>query len=448
MTTKNATGQVTHKLPVAFFIAAAGLLVYGVISNATRGNAMSLPEPTQMALVGGDRIDTVDTVDLWQKRVDAHPDSATFKVKLAGSMLTLAGETGDLSLYPRAEAVARAAVDEDPTNESTQLTLASALAGQHDFGDALDLANSVLQQKPGSVAATIAAADAQLELGDYAAAEAAYADLAARYPGEPSIESRSAHLAALTGNLDGAVELARKALIAAGEKDFNTFTGAFYWFQLGNYQYQSGIYDEAATTLRSALELEPRHLGSVELLARVETARGNYDEAIAIYETLLERSDAADLRGELAKLYAHKGRADDAALQITTAISLAHEAAGEYPAERRHLIGFLADADPQSAVVLARQDLALRSDVQTYGWLAWTLLQTGHADEALQYVGPALRMHTQDAWLLYQTGSVYAAVGDAERARPLLTEALALNPEFDLVHAERARQLIESMTEK
>ena len=113
--------------------------------------------------------------------------------------------------------------------------------------------------------------------------------------------------------------------------------------------------------------------------------------------------------------------------------------------ERRHLIGFLADVDPEFAVELARADLAARSDVQSYAWLAWALLQAGRADEALPYVAPALRMGTQDAWLLYQTGSVYAAVGDVQRARPLLTEALALNPHFDLVHAERARRLLDSL---
>ena len=55
------------------------------------------------------------------------------------------------------------------------------------------------------------------------------------------------------------------------------------------------------------------------------------------------------------------------------------------------------------------------------------------------------RLGTQDVWLLYQTGSVYAAVGDVNRARTQLTAALALNPEFDLVHAERARDLLDNL---
>ena len=80
--------------------------------------------------------------------------------------------------------------------------------------------------------------------------------------------------------------------------------------------------------------------------------------------------------------------------------------------------------------------------MQTYGWLAWSLLQAGKADEAVTYVDEALRLGTEDAWLLYQTGSVYAAVGDVDRARTQLRAALDLNPEFDLVHAQHARDLL------
>jgi tetratricopeptide (TPR) repeat protein len=445
MALKSATSSVAHKLPVALFIAAASLFGFGLVSNATHDDQQSLPDPAQMALLSRGRIGTPAVVEFWRSRVAATPSSPTFRAKLAGSMLALAGETGDLSLYPRAEAVARQAVDRDPTNESANLALASALAGQHEFGDALDLAQGVRGRAPRSVGARIAAADANLELGNYDEATELYAELGLELPGVPSILSRQAHLAALTGGLDRAVELARQALVGAGAEDFDTYTSAFYWFQLANYQYQEGRYDDAAATLRSALAVEPRHLGSIELLGKVLVAQGRYDEATALYEDVLQRTNAADLRGELAKLYRHAGRTADADRQLAIGIDLAHVAAAKYPAERRHLIGFLADIDPAFALELARDDLALRSDVQTYGWLAWALLQDGQPEQALEYLAPALRLGTEDAWLLYQAGSVYAAVGDVAHARPLLAKALALNPQFDLVHAERARQLLASL---
>ncbi|MEP7204512.1 MAG: tetratricopeptide repeat protein [Ilumatobacteraceae bacterium] len=449
MATKSAPSRVAHKIPVALFVAAAALLTQGLISKAQQDDGpASLPDPREMTLVSLGRIGTPKVVELWRDRVAQTPNSPSFRVKLASSMLALASETGNLSLYGQAEGIARSAVQLDPENESANLTLASALAGQHGFSAALTLANNVLSRTPNSVGARIAAADSHLELGDYDVAAVAYTQLATELPGAPSILSRQARIDALTGHLEGAITLARKSLIGAGEQDFDTYTMAFYWFQMANYQYQAGRYDSAAATLRSALKVQPKHIGSIELLGKVLVAQGRYDEATKLYEDLLKRTDAADLRGELAKLYANAGRAADAQQQIDIGIKLARVAAEKFPAERRHLITFFSDHDPTTAVELARQDLQTRADVQSYGWMAWTLLQVGRADEAVTYVDKALRLGTQDAWLLYQAGSVYAAVGDTTNARLLLTQALELNPQFDLVHAQRARNLLEDLSSR
>ena len=443
MTTKSARSHFARKLPIALFVVAAAVLIQGLVARGLpAADGSGLPNPTDMALLSTGRIGTPNVVELWQERVADVPASPIFRTRLADSMLTLAGETGDLALYSEAEGVARSAIAIDPTNEPANLTLASALAGQHDFAGALALAQAVLDTTPQSISARIAAGDAHLDLGDYAAAAAVYDGLAAELPGTPSILSRQARLASLTGRLDEAIELATQALIGAGQEDLDTYTGSFYWFQVAFYQHQDGRYDDADQSLTAALQVEPRHLGATELRGKVLTAQGRYDEATELYEELLQRTEAADLRGELAKLYEQAGRAGDAAEQIELGLELARATVADYPAERRHLISFLSDLDPALAVELARQDLEQRQDVHSYAWLAWTLLQDGRPDEAVTHVDEALRLGTQDAWLLYQVGSVYAAVGESEKARALLTDALELNPEFDLVHAERARMLL------
>jgi tetratricopeptide (TPR) repeat protein len=443
MATKSATSGVARKIPVALFGAALFMAAPGVLSRTgSDGRKTGLPDPQQMAALSLNRVATVDTVKLWENRVAATPRSATFRTKLAGANLTLASETGDLGLYATAEGIARSATALEPENDSAELTLASALSGQHNFPGALAIADSILQRTPGAVNARIAAADAHLELGEYPGAFDEYDRLARELPDVPSILSRRARQAALTGRIEDAVSLARRALSGAGEDDLDSFTGAFYWFQLANYQYQTGQYDAAVATLRSALVVQPAHIGSTELLGRVLTARGDLAEAIELYEKLLERTDAADLRGELAKLYAATGRAEDADAQIRRGLDIARTKAGKYPAERRHLIGFLSDHDPAFALQLARQDRVLRGDVHTSAWLGWSLLQAGKVPDAVIHATDSLRLGTQDAWMLYQAGSVFAAAGNNQQANELLERALTLNPNFDLVHAKRARQLL------
>jgi hypothetical protein len=84
-----------------------------------------------------------------------------------------------------------------------------------------------------------------------------------------------------------------------------------------------------------------------------------------------------------------------------------------YPAERRHLIGFLADHDTAFALRFARQDLEIRSDVETHAWFAWSLLQAGQADEAAIHVDDALRLGGDDAWQrLHHLAVDHGALGE------------------------------------
>ena len=446
MAQKSATGSVANKIPVALFAAALALAAPGVVDRIRTTDARpNLPDPRDMAARGIGRISGSDSVALWATRVADTPDSVANRTKLAGSKLALASQSGDLTLYADAEQVARVAVALGPNDEAAQLTLASALSGQHDFPGALAIADRVLATNARSVAARIAAADARVELGRYDEAFAAFDALAADLGGVPPILSRAARRSWLSGDLAGATQLPRRALIAAGDEDVDTFTGAFYWFQVASFDYQGGRYDTALRSLDAALVVEPDHLGSIELRGKVLSTLGRYDDAIVLYESLLDRTEAADLRGELAKLYERQGRATDSTTQVERGLTVAREQAGKFPAERRHLIGFLADHDPAAAVELARADLALRADVHSSAWLAWSLLRAGNPTEAAQHVDAALRLGTADAWLLYQTGSVLAATGDTSRATELLTRALDLNPQFDLIHADRARQLLKTL---
>jgi tetratricopeptide (TPR) repeat protein len=172
---------------------------------------------------------------------------------------------------------------------------------------------------------------------------------------------------------------------------------------------------------------------------------GDDAEAIAMYEGLVAGGGAADLHGELASLYARAGRTDDARRQIDLGLAAAAEVADLFPAERRHLIGFLAEHDPDEALRLAAIDLAARQDVHSHEWFAWALFRTGQVDAAAVAIEPALVYDTEDSLLRFHAGAILAASGDTERAGTLLASALELNPTFDVEDAATARAILRGL---
>lgn len=440
MDTKHiASRALSVVVPAAMFVA-AGILFWGVPAASDE-----LPDPDDMALLGNERKSNDEIIELWErKRADA-PLSGAIRAQLASAELTRAGDNGDLAGYELAAATAREAVELAPGDQHATLVLAAALSGQHDFAGALDLAEQVLADDPESVGANLAAGDAHLELGNVAAARGHYSRAAELAGGAPAVLSREARLASIAGTLDEAHDLARRALVAAADEDLRHADAAFFWFQLATFSHQRGDAVAARELLNDALSIDPGHGPSTELLGKVLVALGEYDEATKLYEAMVDGGGAADLHGELAKLYAVAGRDVDAREQIALGLAVADRDGDRYPAERRHLIGFLADHDPAEALRLAELDLAERQDVYSHAWVAWALFLNGRFDEAADAIRPALVYRTEDAFLRYQAGAIMAAVGATEQARELLESALELNPSFDLVHAERARRILDDL---
>lgn len=420
---------------------AAGALFLGVPAT---GGGTDLPDPAAMAFLGSAHNTSAENVRFWQARVDRSPRSAPALTQLANAQLALAADTGDLSGYETAQATATRAVNLTPDQPAALLTLGRSLAGQHNFASALRLADKVLANNPVNVGALIAAGDAHLELGDYPAARANYDRAAELTGGGAAILSRFARLEAAVGSLDEATTLARRALIEASEIDLRNADAAFYWFQLASYEFATGDPAAAESHLRDALAIDPTHPGSAELLAKTLVALGDDDAAIELYEQMVDGGGAADLHGELATLYERAGRPDIARRHIDLGLAAA-ATADRFPAERRHLIGFLAEHDPAEALRLAELDLAARQDVQSHAWYAWALFHNGRLDEAAAAIGPALAFGTEDALLQYHAGEIMAAVGDTAAAQRLLSAALDLNPTFDIEDAARAAELLDEL---
>ena len=215
--------MISKKIPAALFVTAALIGGVALVRDDPSGttlpaaDAATLPDPDSM-LAEGYGYDPLDEVaERHRARVRANPDDYGSRTRLGRTLLGLARETGDLTLYEQAERHLQRAVADAPGDVSAETGLAAALAAQHDFAGALEILDEIHERLPDDLGIQAAIADAHLELGDYERGFAAVDDLAGALPDNPATLARQAHVAALTGRNDEAVELSRRALAASAD---------------------------------------------------------------------------------------------------------------------------------------------------------------------------------------------------------------------------------------
>ena len=423
-------------LVAALAVSAVGLRQQIHSETDIVSRAISAPQPD----VGVPPIETA--VAFWRQRIEEQPADYLSATNLAKALIGEARKTGDKALYNEAETTARTALKLSPTYEPALLAVSAARSANHDFEASLTTIEDVLTRNPTSLGALAARADANFELGNYPLARQQLSELAAAVPNEAALASRLAKQHTVEGRGADAVRLAAQAVLAASEQDYELTEAAFFRFQLGHFLYQSGDVERAGKAVDAALHIDPDHLPSLELKAKVLVARDRLDEAAGAYEALIRRGPAADLHGELAKVYRAVGRTADADAQVERGISLGIESIASFPAERRHLAGFFADFDPPRALEVALADFETRKDIGAYDTLAWAYYVNGRYQDAAQTITGALAQGTQDAALHYHAGMIAKAVGDTPTARRYLESALTINPRFDLTQAPLARDTL------
>jgi tetratricopeptide (TPR) repeat protein len=390
----------------------------GPASSTDAGGPLSSSAPPTLHARDG-------KVAFWENRL-AEGGGHASRLQLIDALIERARATGELADLGRAteaiDDVEALAPPADPGLLERRGRIAYAL---HDFAGAVEAAEEALEIDPGSRAALALLGDASLEIGDVAAADAAYAELAERGRG-PAVLSRLARRAWLGGDVTGAEALVREAIEGAllvGSSDER----AFYHYQLAEMLRWRDALDESAAAYRAALDLQADHAPSMGGLARVLEARGERGEAIRLLEDATARLPAPDLVATLGDLYSLDGRVEDAEDAWALVLRIADVAAAGGAVHDRQLALFLADhgRDPERAVSLARTEIEVRRDIHGWDALAWALHAAGRFDEADAAIGEALRLGTPDARIRYHAGLIALALGRRDEAGDHLAAAAA-----------------------
>jgi len=370
----------------------------------------------------------------------AAPADASAYMALGFHLQALERKTGDPVYLTTSEHALRKALALAPGDRAATSGLATLALSRHHFREALALGRELLRLSPESASAYGVIGDAQLELGRYRQAFAAFDTIARLKPGLSSY-ARVSYARELLGDRPGAIAAMRLALEPAAASREDT---AWTRVQLGKLFWSEGRMGAAAAEYRAAVAVSPGYAAALDALAQVEAARGRPARAIALERRALVSMPTPQSATALGDLYRLAGKTSLAWAHYEQVRELYRRLAAN--GTKTDLDVALFDVDhgirlPQ-ALALARRGHAHRPSIDGDDVLAWALARNGRCSAARAYSERALRLGTRDAAKLFHRGMIERCLGNRRAARLYLGRAVALNPHFSLLWAPVARKAL------
>jgi tetratricopeptide (TPR) repeat protein len=303
----------------------------------------------------------------------------------------------------------------------------------NDVEQDLQLGRDLLLSTPGRALK----ADLDFQKGRYHAAQEEYEALIEEERTWDAL-ARLAYLHFKMGDLEKADRLYDEAADELTAKEMRHYS----WLELqrGVVDLSYGDYDKAREHYERAERAYSGNWMVDEHMAELLGAQGEYDEAEALYQSVVARVPRPDFQQALGELYISMGKSAEATKWLDKARTgfLESSALGEVH-YYHHLADFYADVDENGpeAVKWARKDLELRNNFSTQAALAWALYRAGDFAEAREKMNQALSSGAADAHLFYRAAMIFKACpgnGVADRYFKLATE---INPNYERFHVHR-----------
>lgn len=349
-------------------------------------------------------------ITFYIQRVKEDSTSAIDRLALAGLLYARARITGSTSDLEQSEMLARESVGiREARNGQAYEVLASTLMARHAFREAHAVAVTADSLEPDTPSHLALLGEIELELGDYDAAAAHFR--AVHYDGTQfTIGARVARWYEVTGHVDIAREMLRRAIVSADRRDdLPREQAAWFHYRLGELELRVGRVAAAESSFVHGLRKNPEDVRILGGLARAALARGDWRHAADFGEQAISiQLDPATL-GTISRAYAALG---DTAQAARYADAMSRSALTQPGAIHRAWGQFLLDhgtpSDRADVLRRARRELRDRHDVYGHDLLAWALYRNGYVEEAAAEMKLALSQHTEDT-MLAEHGRILAA---------------------------------------
>ncbi len=440
--------KVMHK---KFLILAGSLLavlaiVFGIGAVSRRASPQPVEKRREEASVPTTEIRATPAdaqISHAQSLIQRAPNVPDGYNQLCAAFMQKARETGDFSFNRRAEAALERSFGIAPNNYDALKLRAKLALANHRFAEALEIARRAIEQRPRDFEIYGVMTDAHVELGNYREAVESADAMARLRPYTPSY-ARVSYLRSLHGDTAGAIEAMRLAQQSAVVPE----SLAWCSVHLGDELLNAGQRVDAEREYDRALFTFPEYHLALAGKARARIAAGDMEAALEFYRRAQERVPTPDVAIALGNLYARLGRSEEAGRQYDIVEFIERSGSAGTDTYSRQMAVFWADRGIRldDALAIARRERAARSDIFTSDALAWCLYKKGELNEARTAIEEALRLGTRDAGINYHAGMIYQSLGDHRRAARHLNLALKINPTFDVLQAEVARQTLRTLT--
>jgi tetratricopeptide (TPR) repeat protein len=421
-------------------LAAAVLGLGGVLRHAPTATASdALPATVAAELAKGFAAgDTQAEIAGLQAELRLDPRNVKALDTLGLAYLQRVRESGDASYYGKAHGILHEALGIAPSDLIATAGLGQLALSRHEFRAALTLGERAQRISPTTAGVYGVIGDAELELGRYAQAFAAFDRMNAIKPDVGSY-ARVSYARELLGDVAGAKRaMALAASAAVGEHEAASWT----YVQLGLIELNSGHAQAALTDMRRALALYPNYYFALDGAAQAEAAIGRLRTARTYEQAAVDRVPLPQYVSLLGDLDAALG--DHVAARREYALIGVIERLLAANGVRNDLDIALFDVDhgidAKHVVALARKGHAERPSILGDDVLGWALARTGACKAALPWSERSLRLGTHDPLKLFHRGWIAACLGNRSEARAFYHRALALNPRFSILWAPVARK--------
>lgn len=364
-------------------------------------------------------------IDFWQKKYDAAPNQKSYLGIIASKYATLFEYTGDIkNLYKTEDLLVQSNEANKYSKVSTIRSLGRNYIAQHRFKEALGLANKALAIGEGRKETQKLLFDVQMELGNFVEAESNLNAL--KDMNDYDYLIRLAKWNDHKGDLKTAITFMEKARDIA-EKEDNKILKIWSYSNLGDFYGHAGRIQESYDSYLKTLAIDPNYSYALKGIAWIVFSHErNTKEAKRIVEAIEITHNTPDfylLKSQIAQFEGN----DAAALEDRNAYFAMLETNNYGAMYNKYNTLIYADAKETApkALEIAKIEVDHRPTPDSYDLLAWSYLNMGQKDKALEIAKKYVVGKSFEPKVQYHLAMIYKSNNENQKVAPIKEELLS-----------------------